>query len=435
MNNLAASNARSGVNFSHPNKPRSSLGNKSTRSTSSEESSSVEARDSPVTPVSTQAFRPFPPRTTSRQALTEQALSDKNVVNKNEKEDGEQGHSSTAKSHHASQDEHDTKQDGFRTIRLSLNSNSTFGGPTLRIADDADSLLRGQHDDYRSTSRLTGRLRMPSFTSTSSEDTLPEKEINQVKSVKDTVKVAKKSDDEYVLVESNDEKRDVSSTSSDFSVVDTEMNKLANKDDSEEGEAQDTPVTESKTTDTTVAQGFKDRRVSPHTTLLFNRALQETTSNDARPVTSGGLSKLKTTPNIELATSPAVEPPTPPPKDSPATVKSAKPASFSAVSVKKAEALKMPPPSIKTGLRMPRSRAGELGSPRPSHFVEHGWGSATGTLDSFSYANRMASGSTRNSMGISQEHNSLAPMKLDEFSGVEESQKKKKVSIVHCLWN
>lgn len=319
----------------------------------------------------------FPPRTTSRQDLVELLA----------ELPADEVH--TVKSPEMSMDsdlpssfklEHDTmignNDNGYRTVRLSLRPDSAQSilGPTMRVSEDAEGLLRGP--DSRP---IAGRLRMPSFGTTSSdESTIARKAVSSAHSaLKPSAHQDLNSDENDVVGRrAFSEKRVLDDRSSSMTSVLRQSHKRHDPSTTPEG-SQDKPQDNIKTTAITTKNSIlRDRRPSPHTALLFNRALTSGSEDMNKPSTSKSLVKSKTSPNLGRAPSSPGTPPVPPPKDTPNARKSTEDRirSLSPSKHLPRRAMKSPPPPppemVITGLRPPKQRAQKVSISRPSAFVE-----------------------------------------------------------------
>jgi len=206
--------------------------------------------------------------------------------------------------------EQKTKEDedsGFRTVQLSLRSDTPFG-PTLRISKEADQFLMGQ----TSKNSNSGRLRMPSFGTTSSDESA-EKEVKVAVMVGEQARARRvpPSEDEYCLTKSIPyyEQPEFGSSTNSASHI------------SESAETRDTSASSSSNKFTNVEgntligariRPIRDRNPSPHAALLFSRAL----ASGAPANKANVLTKSKTSPNLmQSSSSPGSSPPMPPPKD------------------------------------------------------------------------------------------------------------------------
>lgn len=333
----------------------------------------------------------FPPRTTSRQALVDLPVElhaeSATKVKCTEKRDREAPPSSFKPERSTNADQND---DEYRTVRLSLRPDSAQSilGPTLRVSEHAEGLLRGQDD--RPT---TGRLRMPSFGTTSSdESTVAKKPVASARSaairglkekMKSSTYEAQNVDFDLVGRRAFSEKRVLDNRSSSMtSVLRHEQARHVSSSTSEGGiETKDDIKTTAINNKNSI---LRDRHPSPHTALLFNRAL--TSGNDVQPSTPRSLVKSKTSPNlVDRGSSSPGTPPDPPPKDTPKTTED-RIRSLSPSKYLPRRALKSPPPPppgmVLTGLRPGKQHIQKkLSISRPSAFVES-WSSPIPSHDS-----------------------------------------------------
>jgi len=346
----------------------------------------------------------FPPRTTSRQALVdlpvELPADSANDVNSKENRNTQTPPSSFKFEQVANTDKND---DAYRTVRLSLRPESAqlILGPTLRVSEHAEGLLRG-HDD-RPTA---GRLRMPSFGTTSSdESTVAKNAVASARSaairglkekMKSSTSEAQNADFDVVGCRAFSDKRVLDSRSSSMTSVPRHEQARHVSSSTSEGDV------DTKDDMTTAINNknsiLRDRRPSPHTALLFNRAL--TSSNDVQPSTPRNFVKSKTSPNlVDRASASPGTPPDPPPKDTSKTteerIRSLSPSKHLPRRVLKSPP--PPPPGVAiTGLRSVKQHVPKkLSISRPSAFVES-WSSPIPSHDSrgFNPVNQFSS-STR----------------------------------------
>jgi len=216
-------------------------------------------------------------------------------------------HNLTAPSTQVEQETKEDEDSGFRTVRLSLRSDTPFG-PTLRISKEADQFLMGQ----TSKNSNSGRLRMPSFGTTSSDESA-EKEVKAAVIVGEQARARRVplTEDEYCLTKSipHHEQPDFGGSTNSASHV------------SEFAGRRDTSASSSRNRFASIKgntligariRPIRDRNPSPHAALLFSRAL-----GSGAPVNKANvLTKSKTSPNlVQSSSSPGSSPPMPPPKD------------------------------------------------------------------------------------------------------------------------
>jgi hypothetical protein len=310
-------------------------------------------------------------RTTSHQALTTEALSKSSPLQPSTGYKNFRSSGQSSVTEYSPKD--DSRSDSFRTVRLSLKSDSSFVGPTLRISEDADHLLMGGKPRQSS-----GRLRLPSFGTTSSD----ESEIKAAEKLGNEAK-ARRIHDDYTLTKRQSYHEQQESTSSNYSTVNTSDNSgtraaSSNTSDSSHDDSKPSTIRQLKS--------FRERQPSPHTALLFNRTMTSSALVD-KPMTPRGLPKSKTSPNL-IDSSPPGVPPLPPPKD--VQVKNVEPTIHVVNTMKQTDPTitKPSPQPLVTGLRMRKQRLPEPISPvRPSAFVEHNFGSKSGDCN-LGYAKR-----------------------------------------------
>jgi len=346
----------------------------------------------------------------------------------------------------------DTNDDAYRTVRLSLRPDSAQSilGPTLRVSEHAEGLLRGQDD--RPTA---GRLRMPSFGTTSSdESTIAKKAVASARTaaIRGLKEKMKSSNSEFQNVDFDivgrrafSDKRVLDSRSSSMtSILRHRQARHVSSSTSEGGVDMKDDI---KTTAINNKHSIlRDRRPSPHTALLFNRAL--TSSNDIQPSTPRTLVKSKTSPNlVDRASASPGTPPDPPPKDTPKTTEE-RIRSLSPSKHLPRRALKSPPPPppgmALTGLRPAKQHVQKkLSISRPSAFVES-WSSPIPSHDpkGFNPVNQFSS-STQSHVPapavISSQMGDACQEKSTLRKSMEASEQKKVIQsslsspLPHCL--
>jgi len=293
-------------NFSHPGRrARTSLGGSSTHSINA-----VPDRESAAyaPPTVALAGHGFPPRTTSRSALTEDAT---NRVHKNDHGGSSPVSDENNLTASLTQVKEQSKEDedhDFRTVRLSLRSDTPFG-PTLRISKEADQFLMGPTTKNSSSVRL----RMPSFGTTSSDESV-EKEVKAAVMVGEQARArrAPLTEDEYCLTKSitYHEQPDFGSSSTNSAAQVSES--AGSRDTSASSSSNKYASIDGSTLVGARTRPIRDRNPSPHAALLFSRAL-----GPGAPINKANiLTKSKTSPNLmKSSSSPGSSPPMPPPKD------------------------------------------------------------------------------------------------------------------------
>lgn len=348
--------------------------------------------------------RDFPVRSSSRQVLTTEALSKSSPLQPSNRYKQFQTSGQSSSTDTTPKD--DSRCDSFRTVRLSLKSDSSFIGPTLRISEDADQLLMGGKPRQSS-----GRLRMPSFGTTSSE----ESEMKNAEKAGNEAK-ARRVHDEYTLAKRHSTHEQQDSADSNYSTINTSDNNGTRATCSS---TSDTSQEDTKSTTIRQLKSFRERQPSPHAALLLNRHMTSSALVE-KPMTPRGIPKSKTSPNLINSSSPGT-PPVPPPKDNPIVSKSVEPTIHLVNTMKQQpepNTTKVSPQPLVTGLRMKKQRLPEPVSPvRPSAFVEHNFGSNSGDCN-LGYAKRFernVSPLQNARKSFTQSSNGLIPVQFEDF--------------------